>query len=218
MRCALIFVSLFILVPSWSQTTTGQAETSGPCSPAVTGSKNQFTINCQGITHEQGVQFLKILNKISKDQLDPKAVMDKFDEIEKLIRESIPRARHLTEQQKATLRAATASFPDGMIIVQHVGSPEAKDYAEEFKAALGSKVVPGEFEQGMTVTGVQVGAPYNDTELTVLKYASNLANAMKQGGFPDVEFVSNHLKVSITLGALLSGNVWITIGFPPSAH
>lgn len=102
--------------------------------------------------------------------------------------------------------------------MEHVGSPEAKDYADEFKAVLGSKVAPIENQQEMTVTGVRVGAPYNDTELTVLKYASNLANAMKQGGFPDVEFVSNHVKVPITPGAFLIGNVWITIGFSPSTH
>jgi hypothetical protein len=218
MKYALL-LSLLIAMPCWNQsTTTGKAETTGPCSPAVSGNNNQFTIKCQGISNEQGAQFLRILNKISKDQLDPKVVMDKFDDIENLIREIVPKARHLSDQQKATLRTATASFPDSWIVVQHSNTPEAKAYAEEIKAALGSKVVSGEFEQGMTVTGLQVGAPYNDTELTLVKYASNLANAMKQGGFPDVEFGSNHVKVPITPGAFLSGNIYITVGFQPSAH
>ena len=65
MRYALV-LWLLTVVPSWGQTNaTGKAETQGPCSPAVTGSNNQFTINCQGISKEQGAEFLKILNKIS---------------------------------------------------------------------------------------------------------------------------------------------------------
>jgi hypothetical protein len=37
----------------------------------------------QGVNKEQGTEFLKILNKISRDQLDPKLVLNKLDEIEK---------------------------------------------------------------------------------------------------------------------------------------
>jgi hypothetical protein len=44
MRCGLILVVL-TAVTCYSQT-TGQAKTVGPCSPAVSGSNNQFTINC----------------------------------------------------------------------------------------------------------------------------------------------------------------------------
>lgn len=64
MRYSLI-ATLLITMPCWSQTTTtGRAETTGPCSPAVTGNNNTFTINCQGITKEQGAEILKTLNKI----------------------------------------------------------------------------------------------------------------------------------------------------------
>jgi hypothetical protein len=53
MRYGLI-LTLLIAMPGWSQTTTtGQAETTGLCSPAVTGSGNMFTINCR-IGKEQG--------------------------------------------------------------------------------------------------------------------------------------------------------------------
>lgn len=78
-----LMLALLIAMPCWSQTTTtGQAETSGPCSPAVTGSSNTFTINC-GIGKEQGAALLKIVNKILANQLDTNAVMSKLDELEK---------------------------------------------------------------------------------------------------------------------------------------
>jgi len=70
-----------------AQTSTGTAETTGPCSPATTGNNNQLTINCQGIGKEQGDQLLRILNRIAKDQIDPKLVLEKLDEIQKGITE-----------------------------------------------------------------------------------------------------------------------------------
>jgi len=84
-KYALLLIIL-IAIPCWSQTTTGKAETTGPCSPAVTGGHNQFRIICQGISKEQGAELLRILNKISRDRLDTKSVMDKLDEIEKEVR------------------------------------------------------------------------------------------------------------------------------------
>jgi hypothetical protein len=79
----------------------GTAETKGPCGPAVTGNNKQFTISCQGITKEQGAEFLKILNKISRDQLDPNAVMAKLSEIEQEVQgvaKSIPRSRIMSDK------------------------------------------------------------------------------------------------------------------------
>jgi hypothetical protein len=82
MRCGLI-LSLLIAMPCWSQTTTtGQAQATGPCSPAATGSNNIFTINC-GIGKEQGAALLKIVNKILSNQLNTNAVMTKLEELEK---------------------------------------------------------------------------------------------------------------------------------------
>jgi len=62
---------------------TGKAETSGPCSPAVSGNNNQFKITCQGISDALGAQFVNLLNRISQKQLDPAAVMAKLDDIQK---------------------------------------------------------------------------------------------------------------------------------------
>lgn len=75
---------------SQKPTATGDATTTGPCSPAVTGSNNQFNINCQGISKDQGTKMLGILNKILANQLDPEAVMAKLDEILKAVNPNVP--------------------------------------------------------------------------------------------------------------------------------
>jgi hypothetical protein len=80
MKYGLILTLLLVTACRGQTTATGQAETSGPCSPGVTGSNNIFTINC-GIGKEQGQKMLNILNKILANQLDPTAVMVKLDEI-----------------------------------------------------------------------------------------------------------------------------------------
>lgn len=86
MKYALILVLVFSL-HCWGQTTrgTGNALTSGPCSPSVTGGHNQFTINCPGISSEERKKILDILNKILADRLDETAVMAKLNEISKAV-------------------------------------------------------------------------------------------------------------------------------------
>jgi hypothetical protein len=79
-KFAFVFFLLFVL-PTCGQ--TGSADTTGPCSPAVTGNNNQFKITCDGIGEAQGKELLSILNRISKEKLDPKLVMQKLDEIQK---------------------------------------------------------------------------------------------------------------------------------------
>jgi len=81
----LVALSALMAVPCWSQTTTGKATTSGPCSPAVSGNNNQFTIKCPGINEEKGKRMLEILNKILANELDPEQVMAKLDEILKAV-------------------------------------------------------------------------------------------------------------------------------------
>ncbi len=90
--CVLCLLLMLTALPCKSQkpTTTGDATTTGPCSPAVTGNNNQFNINCQGISKEQGTKMLRILNKILANQVDPEAVMAKLDEILKAVNPNIP--------------------------------------------------------------------------------------------------------------------------------
>src|SRR6266513_3183142 len=90
--CVLCLLLAMTALPCRSQKpiATGDATTTGPCSPAVTGSNNQFSINCQGIGKEQGAKMLGILNKILANQLDPEAVMAKLDEILKAVNPNVP--------------------------------------------------------------------------------------------------------------------------------
>jgi hypothetical protein len=77
-----ILAAALLVSSAYCQTaTTGQAQTTGPCSPASSGSNNNFTIHC-GIGQEQGLKLLAIVNRILAKQLDPDLVMSKLDEIE----------------------------------------------------------------------------------------------------------------------------------------
>jgi len=85
LKLALLSVLVMIAFPCRAQTMTGKAETTGACSPAVSGNNNQISINCQGISKEQAAKMISILNKILANQIDPDAVMAKLDEILKAI-------------------------------------------------------------------------------------------------------------------------------------
>jgi len=85
LKLALLSVLVMIAFPCRAQTTTGKAETTGACSPAVSGNNNQVTINCQDVSKDQAARITSILNRILAKQIDPDAVMIKLDELEKLI-------------------------------------------------------------------------------------------------------------------------------------
>jgi hypothetical protein len=58
--------------------------TSGPCSPIPSNNQGVINIRCSGFTQEQGAilgTLPGIMNKILANQLDPKVVMAKLDEI-----------------------------------------------------------------------------------------------------------------------------------------
>ena len=143
MRCGSALVLwLLISVPCWSQTTaTGPAETKGPCSPAVTGSKNTFTINC-GISQKQGEKMLDILNKILANQLDPEAVMSKLDEILKAVNPNIPSKTYLcTGQWRSMGPGAHGGMEvmmggDDLAFQEMVRLNNARQYADLLKVCL----------------------------------------------------------------------------------
>jgi hypothetical protein len=70
----LLFFSSFAL----AQSTT----TSGPCSPIAAQNTGSITINCPGISGEEGRKMLAILNRILANQINPDLVMVKLDEIQ----------------------------------------------------------------------------------------------------------------------------------------
>jgi len=90
--CAL----LLFASPCRGQNTTGKAETTGACSPAISGNENQVNISCQGISKDQAAKMTSILNKILANQISPDAVMAKLDEILKAVNTPIERIAKFT--------------------------------------------------------------------------------------------------------------------------
>jgi hypothetical protein len=129
-----LFLLMVLGVGCYGQTVTGKAETKGTCSPAVTGSKNTFTITC-GIGEEQGAELLKIVNKILANQGDLKEFGGKLDEILRginQIRETSAQ-RHLTDEQKSLLLSLLASFAHHKVTITCIwGDVEGKAYAMDF--------------------------------------------------------------------------------------
>jgi len=78
MKTALLFVVIALACHGQASRTV---ETKGACSPANTGSNNTFKITCQGISVEQGKQFLAILNKIYEDRTPVNDVLKNLEEI-----------------------------------------------------------------------------------------------------------------------------------------
>jgi hypothetical protein len=94
------------------QAETDEAWAKGSCSPAVTGQNEQFTINCQGMTKEQGEKMLGIVNKILADQLDPQLVAAKLDEIHKALKPNLPVKTYFCDGMWQTVGPKTDSVLD----------------------------------------------------------------------------------------------------------
>jgi len=145
-----------------------QSSTSGPCSPIAPNNSGSVTINCPGLSKQEGDQMLKILNKILGDQLDPEAVMTKLDEIQKGVNE-IKQAhapRRLSEQQKTILRAVLLPFKGEKVTVSvPMGDPEAFHYAQDFVALfreVGFELIAyagGSNDDGVNPIMIMGGAP-----------------------------------------------------------
>ena len=155
MKSLLLIMLISLAAPCSCQTATGNAETKGLCSPAVSGNKNTFTINC-GISEKQGNQILAILNKLlaNQQQLNLDLVLTKLDEIAKAQENqgsnitsgsSSPIVRRngniitynnvepatATAEQKKDIRMALADF------VQTGGRIRARSYTGHFSELYG---------------------------------------------------------------------------------
>lgn len=129
-----------IAVPCMGQGQSGNAETKGTCSPAVSGNNNQVSIRCQGISEEQAKRMTSILNKVLANQIDPDLVMGKLDEIEKLINQYI---KNTTPPPGLPTMIRPPSPPEGL-----VGAADgnwgfaARLLAGEISEFLGSQAEP----------------------------------------------------------------------------
>jgi hypothetical protein len=65
--------------------TSNNSTTKAYCSPAVSGTSNNIVIKCDGISQKQADQLLRIVNKISQNQLSADQVFDELDEIERAV-------------------------------------------------------------------------------------------------------------------------------------
>ena len=154
MRIVLAF--LLCTMPLHAQT-SGVADTSGPCSPAVTGSNNQFKITCDGISEAQGKELVKILNRISKEQLDTKLVMEKLDEIQKGVSD-IKTGLAKKEEREAEDERIRHSAP--IITVGLTSVPEHGKVMAYFES---KNLVPFEYryvittEDNIVVSGIPLG-------------------------------------------------------------
>src|SRR5437899_783277 len=157
MRYRLILF-LLIATPCWGQSgATGKAETSGSCSPAVTGSNNQFTITCQGIPEKLRVQLVDLLNVVAKNQSNAAAMMAKLDGCVAGVNQIVEKeaARHLSAQQKEMIVRAISQFKGQRLgTVVNNSKREARDYLSELKDVL---IASGwdVYEQGVMIAGAE---------------------------------------------------------------
>ena len=149
----------FCQIPS-----TGGSQTSGPCSPAVSGQRNTFNIRCN-IDSAQGKQVIGLLNKVLSNQMDVAEVMKKLDEIlaasrrpaqvvdapngigsvggvivNPTVNNFAPLSRRLPESAKASLVSCLSKHPGYVAIVTWGGQTAeahalAEDWLDVFKQA-----------------------------------------------------------------------------------
>lgn len=153
MRYGSLVLWLLIAVPCGSQTTTGTAETKGPCSPAVTSSNNQITITCTGISDKLGAQLVDLLNRVAKNQVDAQAMMAKLDSCIEGVK-----PWRLTEDQKTQLKQSVQGI-QAKVWVRYLSSSEnaalmAWDIYPVLKDA-GLNLNPGAIKEPIAVTGPQ---------------------------------------------------------------
>lgn len=73
---------LVLLLLSTAALAQQTSTTMAPCSPIAPDNNGSITINCPGISQEQGRKMLVILNRILANEIDPEVVMVKLDEIQ----------------------------------------------------------------------------------------------------------------------------------------
>jgi hypothetical protein len=125
------------------------ATTSAPCSPIAPDNTGTITINCPGMSKEQGQKMLAILNKILANQLDPDVVIGKLDEIEKELQgvaKSIPRSRVMSEPHLQVFTSALNETIGGIRVIIAGSSddvyPLAKQLCEAAKQAKWNYACP----------------------------------------------------------------------------
>jgi len=203
MRYAALVVWLLIAVPCWSQTTsTGTAETQGPCSPAVTGSNNQFTIKCEGIPDKLGTQLVDLLNRVAKNQVDAQAIMAKLDSCLQgthQVREE-QKPWRLGEDQKKQLKQSLQGMQAKVVEVESISDPNAVLLASDLRDTLGippaTDLISSNPFEGILITT----SPFDVRGATLLQQSlSTVLGIKKIYLHPDAK--TKNLTIIITVGA-----------------
>jgi hypothetical protein len=95
LRTVTFLFSLLLSLPAIAQQSNS---TSGQCSPIAPNNSGSVTINCSGLSREQGADLLRIVNRILANQIDLKVFSGKLDEILLTLRK-LPTSRDFDVQQ-----------------------------------------------------------------------------------------------------------------------
>lgn len=114
MKTLIVAASFFFAVGGFCQSPSGSAATTGPCSPAVSGSNNKTNFTCVGLDPKLTSQLLELMNRVATNQLDAQAVMSKLDgclaQLKSVREQQEP--WHLTVAQKSQFVALLPQPPE----------------------------------------------------------------------------------------------------------
>lgn len=97
------------------------AGTFGACGPAAPFKEGSVTINCEGLTKEQGDEIQKILDKIIAGKLDFNEVMKKLDELVPEVNPNAPKVAYTYNGLKRVIRPGVIDVDDsGMEIFNKI--------------------------------------------------------------------------------------------------
>lgn len=117
-----------------------RAQTPPPCTfvPATSLlGQNQIdvTISCTGLGEAMGKQFADMLNKIVQDRLDPRSVIAKLDEVERIPEQGV--ARTVSDDQRQTIVQSLLGKPVAEVAISaHPLEDDSGDFAQALAMPL----------------------------------------------------------------------------------
>ena len=129
MRYPVIACVALTLLCSAQTKTSGNAETRGTCSPAITGSGNAIDIKTCGLGQRQIADFRELLRSmLDTEKVDTAEVIKKLDAC---LQTMAP--RRLTASEKKAIEDAIAPYPaEHISVICPAADTEAQTYAMDF--------------------------------------------------------------------------------------
>lgn len=202
---------LLLATPCWGQSPTGNAHTTGLCSPAVSGNNNQFTITCQNIPDKLRVQLVDLLNRVAKNQADAETILSKLDSCLEGIKQVREQAAPwvMTEDQKKQLKqllkGSKAKFQMHVIPSDRNASLFGADLISVLNdSGWTSDVMANDFGLNPALVGVVIVISHKDfPEAALLQSALRTVLGLQAVGVIDdaKKFVSESDVIYIAVGA-----------------